>query len=81
VLGGLFTGTLNALRLFWFAALQPVVFQLLGIIAFGIVLPQFGMGIESQAGARCGALIGFDLYSDSRRAAQWIVARAAMGLA
>jgi putative peptidoglycan lipid II flippase len=36
VLGGLFTGTLNALRLFWFAALQPVVFNL-GIIAFGIV--------------------------------------------
>ncbi|HEX8235632.1 MAG TPA: murein biosynthesis integral membrane protein MurJ [Abditibacteriaceae bacterium] len=58
VLGGLFTGTLNALRLFWFAALQPVVFNL-GIIAFGIVLPQFGMGIESQAwGALVGALIG-----------------------
>lgn len=58
VLGGLFTGTLNALRLFWFAALQPVVFNL-GIIAFGIVLPQFGMGIESQAwGALAGALIG-----------------------
>lgn len=58
VLGGLFTGTLNALRLFWFAALQPVVFNV-GIIVFGLLLPRFGMGIESQAwGALAGALIG-----------------------
>ncbi|MDQ3814721.1 MAG: murein biosynthesis integral membrane protein MurJ [Armatimonadota bacterium] len=59
VLGGMFSGTLNALRLFWYAALQPVVFNC-GIIIFGIALPHFfGMGIESQAwGALIGAFIG-----------------------
>ncbi len=59
VLGGLFTGTLNALRRFWYPALQPVVFNL-GIIVFGILLPHFfGMGIESQAwGALAGAIVG-----------------------
>jgi putative peptidoglycan lipid II flippase len=59
VIGGLFTGTLNALRLFLYPALQPVVFNL-GIIIFGIALPlAFGMGIEAQAwGALCGAIVG-----------------------
>ncbi len=59
VLGGLFTGTLNALRRFWYPALQPVVFNL-GIIIFGLALPHFlGMGIESQAwGALIGAIVG-----------------------
>ena len=59
VLGGLFTGTLNALRLFVFPALQPVVFNL-GIMVFGIVLPKFfNMGIESMAwGALFGAVVG-----------------------
>lgn len=59
VVGGLFTGTLNALRLFWYAAVQPVVFNL-GIIVFGIAGPKlWGAGIESQAwGALVGALIG-----------------------
>jgi len=59
VIGGVFTGTLNALRLFWYPALQPVVFNV-GIIAFGILLPRyFGMGIESQAwGALVGAIVG-----------------------
>lgn len=59
IVGGLFTGVLNALRLFWYPALQPVIFNL-GIIVFGIALPKlFGMGIESQAwGALAGAVIG-----------------------
>lgn len=59
VLGGLFSGTLNALRLFWGAALLPVAFNL-GIIVGGIVGPKmFGMGIESQAwGALAGAFVG-----------------------
>lgn len=59
IVGGLFTGVLNALRLFWYPALQPVIFNL-GIIVFGIALPKmFGMGIESQAwGALAGAIIG-----------------------
>jgi putative peptidoglycan lipid II flippase len=59
VVGGLFTGTLNALRLFWFSAVQPVVYNL-GIIIFGLAGPKFfGAGIESQAwGALFGALIG-----------------------
>ena len=59
VLGGLFAGTLNALRLFWYPALQPVMFNG-GIIIFGILLPYFfGMGIESQAwGALVGAIVG-----------------------
>lgn len=59
IVGGLFTGVLNALRLFWYPALQPVIFNL-GIVVFGIALPKlFGMGIESQAwGALAGAVIG-----------------------
>jgi len=59
VMGGLFSGTLNALRLFWYSALQPVVYNI-GIIAFGIILPRtFGWGIESQAwGALAGAIVG-----------------------
>jgi putative peptidoglycan lipid II flippase len=59
VVGGLFTGTLNALRLFVYPALQPVVFNL-GIIVFGIVLPYgFGTDISAQAwGALAGAIIG-----------------------
>ena len=59
VLGGLFAGTLNALRLFWYPALQPVMFNG-GIIVLGILLPYgFGMGIESQAwGALLGAIVG-----------------------
>jgi putative peptidoglycan lipid II flippase len=59
VIGGLFTGTLNALRLFWFPALQPVFWNG-GIILFGIVGPKFfGAGIESQAwGALFGAIAG-----------------------
>jgi putative peptidoglycan lipid II flippase len=59
VVGGLFSGTLNALRLFWYPALQPVCFNL-GIIVFGIILPwKFHMDIVSQAwGALVGAIIG-----------------------
>lgn len=59
VVGGLFSGTLNALRLFWYPALQPVMFNV-GIIVFGIALPVlFDMGIESQAwGALVGAIVG-----------------------
>lgn len=59
VLGGMFSGTLNALRLFIYPALQPVMFNC-GIIIFGILLPySLGMGIESQAwGALAGALVG-----------------------
>jgi putative peptidoglycan lipid II flippase len=59
VVGGLFSGTLNALRLFIYPALQPVMFNC-GIILFGILLPLlFHMGIESQAwGALAGAVVG-----------------------
>jgi len=59
VLGGLFSGTLNALRLFWYSALQPVMFNL-GIIGLGIIFPMtMGWGIESQAwGALVGAIAG-----------------------
>ena len=59
VIGGLFSGTLNALRLFWYPALQPVMFNG-GMIVFGIALPHFfGMGIEGQAwGALGGAIVG-----------------------
>jgi putative peptidoglycan lipid II flippase len=58
VLGGLFSGTLNALRQFWYFALQPVAFNV-GIIVGGLIGPQFGMDIESQAwGALAGAMIG-----------------------
>jgi putative peptidoglycan lipid II flippase len=59
VLGGLFAGTLNAMRHFWYFALQPVAFNG-GIILFGIIGPKFfGAGIESQAwGALAGAFVG-----------------------
>jgi putative peptidoglycan lipid II flippase len=59
VVGGLFSGTLNALRLFWYSALQPVVFNL-GILVFGLVLPHISdLGIKSQAwGALAGAIVG-----------------------
>ncbi len=59
VIGGMFTGTLNALRLFWYPALQPVFWNC-GIILFGILGPKlFGAGIESQAwGALFGAVAG-----------------------
>jgi putative peptidoglycan lipid II flippase len=59
VIGGMFTGTLNALRLFWYPALQPVFFNC-GIILFGLIGPKFfGAGIESQAwGALFGAVAG-----------------------
>ena len=59
VIGGMFTGTLNALRLFWYPALQPVFWNC-GIILFGIIGPKFfGAGIESQAwGALFGAVAG-----------------------
>jgi putative peptidoglycan lipid II flippase len=58
VLGGLFSGTLNALRQFWYFALQPVAFNI-GIIIGGLIGPRFGMGIESQAwGALAGAMFG-----------------------
>jgi putative peptidoglycan lipid II flippase len=56
VVGGVFSGTFNALRLFWFPALQPVFYNV-GIIIGGI-LGQRG-SIASQAwGALGGALIG-----------------------
>lgn len=59
VVGGMFTGTLNALRLFWYPALQPVFWNC-GIIVFGLIGPKFfGAGIESQAwGALFGAIAG-----------------------
>lgn len=58
VCGGIFTGALNALRWFWFPALQPLFFNL-GIILLGIAGPRWGYGIESQAwGALLGALVG-----------------------
>lgn len=59
VLGALFAGTLNAMRHFWFFALQPVAYNL-GIILFGFLGPKlFHSGIESQAwGALCGSIIG-----------------------
>lgn len=59
IVGGLFSGTLNALRLFIYPALQPVMFNC-GIIIFGIALPHYlHMGIESQAwGAMIGSVVG-----------------------
>lgn len=59
VIGGMFTGTLNALRLFWYPALQPVFWNC-GIILFGVIGPKFfNAGIESQAwGALLGAVAG-----------------------
>jgi putative peptidoglycan lipid II flippase len=57
VLGGLFSGTLNALRQFWYFAVQPVAFNL-GIIVGGLLFHK-SLGIEGQAwGALAGALIG-----------------------
>lgn len=59
VLGGLFAGTLNAMRYFWYFALQPVAFNG-GIILFGILGPKlFHSSIECQAwGALCGSIVG-----------------------
>ena len=61
VVGGVFAGTFNALRLFWFQALQPVFYNC-GIIVFGIVGAR--AGIEWQAwgalaGAFCGTVLMF----------------------
>ncbi len=56
VVGGVFAGTFNAMRLFWFQALQPVFYNL-GVILFGIFGARFG--IEMQAwGALFGAFCG-----------------------
>ncbi len=56
VVGGVFSGTFNALRLFWFPALQPVFYNV-GIIVGGIL--GANKGIEYQAwGALGGAFIG-----------------------
>lgn len=56
VLGGLFSGALNAMRLFVYPALQPVMFNS-GMIA-GALLGR-SVGIESQAwGALVGAFVG-----------------------
>lgn len=58
IIGGVFTGTFNSLRLFWMPALQPVCFNL-GIIAFGFWGAHYHLGITSQAfGALVGALLG-----------------------
>jgi putative peptidoglycan lipid II flippase len=59
VLGGLFSGTLNAVRQFWYSALQPVIYNL-GAIILGIALPAlFHMGIVSMAwGSLVGAIVG-----------------------
>ncbi len=61
VVGGVFAGTFNALRLFWFQALQPVFYNC-GVIAFGILGAKYG--IEWQAwgalvGAFCGTVLMF----------------------
>ncbi len=61
VVGGVFAGTFNALRLFWFQALQPVFYNC-GVIVFGILGAK--AGIEWQAwgalaGAFCGTVLMF----------------------
>ena len=61
VVGGVFAGTFNALRLFWFQALQPVFYNC-GVIIFGILGAK--AGIEWQAwgalaGAFCGTVLMF----------------------
>ncbi|WP_157947500.1 lipid II flippase MurJ [Abditibacterium utsteinense] len=67
VVGGVFAGTFNALRLFWFQALQPVFYNC-GVIIFGIWGARRGLathsGIEWQAwgalvGAFCGTVLMF----------------------
>ena len=56
VVGGVFSGTFNALRLFWFPALQPVFYNV-GIIVGGVLGAH--AGIEYQAwGALGGAFVG-----------------------
>ena len=56
VVGGVFSGTFNALRLFWFPALQPVFYNV-GIIVGGVLGAK--AGIEYQAwGALGGAFVG-----------------------
>ncbi len=56
VVGGVFSGTFNALRLFWFPALQPVFYNV-GIIIGGVLGAK--IGIEYQAwGALGGAIVG-----------------------
>ncbi len=58
ILGGVFTGTFNSLRLFWLPALQPVFFNV-GIIIVGIIGAKLGYGVISQAwGALLGAITG-----------------------
>ena len=62
VVGGVFSGTFNALRLFWFPALQPVFFNV-GTIVGGVLGAPHGAGdaghIEYQAwGALGGAFVG-----------------------
>ena len=56
VVGGVFSGTFNALRLFWFPALQPVFYNV-GIIVGGVLGAR--AGIEYQAwGALGSAFVG-----------------------
>ena len=56
VVGGVFSGTFNALRLFWFPALQPVFYNI-GIVVGGLLGAH--RGIEWQAwGALGGAIVG-----------------------
>jgi len=56
VVGGVFSGTLNALRLFWYPALQPVLFNC-GTIVFGIAGRHYGIGAQAW-GALFGAGVG-----------------------
>ncbi len=58
IVGGVFTGTFNSLRLFWWPALQPVFFNV-GIIIAGYIGHKMGYGVVSQAwGALGGAVVG-----------------------
>jgi putative peptidoglycan lipid II flippase len=58
VVGGVFTGTFNSMRLFWWPALQPVFFNV-GIIIAGFIGHKMGYGVISQAwGALGGAIVG-----------------------
>lgn len=60
VVGGVFAGTFNALRLFLLFSIQPVFFNV-GIIIFGVLFARRGdpSSIEYQAwGALAGALVG-----------------------
>lgn len=56
VVGGIFSGTFNALRLFWYPALQPVLFNC-GTILFGILGRKTGIEIQAW-GALFGAGVG-----------------------